>query len=65
MGSKRYEEEAIESVQPDVFENPAFDRDYNIHIEHPEFTCKCPKSGYPDFGIIIVDYTPDLLCVEL
>jgi 7-cyano-7-deazaguanine reductase len=35
-----------------------------LHIECPEFTCLCPMTGQPDFGKIIIDYQPDLLCVE-
>lgn len=61
----RLGEIAIKEQQLEVFENPAPDNDYNIHIEHPEFTCKCPRSGYPDFGKIIVEYVPDKLCLEL
>jgi len=36
-----------------------------IHIEHPEYTALCPRSGYPDFGKIVLDYVPDKLVVEL
>ena len=39
--------------------------DYVIHLEHPEFTALCPRSGYPDFGTIVVDYQPDQWVVEL
>lgn len=35
-----------------------------IHIECPEFTSLCPLTGQPDFAKIIIDYQPDLLCVE-
>jgi 7-cyano-7-deazaguanine reductase len=35
-----------------------------LHIVCPEFTCLCPMTGQPDFGTIIIDYQPDLLCVE-
>jgi len=49
----------------DVLPNPNPDRDYGIHIECPEFTCLCPKTGQPDFAVIVIDYTPDELCVEL
>ena len=35
-----------------------------LHIECPEFTCLCPMTGQPDFGKIVIDYQPDLLCVE-
>ena len=36
-----------------------------IHIEHPEFSSLCPRSGYPDTGTIIIDYIPNKLLVEL
>lgn len=36
-----------------------------IHLEFPEFTSLCPRSGYPDFGTIIIDYIPDKKIAEL
>lgn len=36
-----------------------------IRIVFPEFTCVCPKTGYPDFAKIVVCYFPDKLCLEL
>ena len=48
-----------------TFPNPAPDRDYVIRHECPEFTALCPVTGQPDFGTIVVIYTPDRLCVEL
>lgn len=36
-----------------------------IRIVFPEFTCLCPKTGYPDFATIELYYLPDKLCVEL
>lgn len=36
-----------------------------IRIVFPEFTCVCPKTGYPDFASIIICYLPDKRCVEL
>lgn len=49
----------------EVFENIYADRDYNIHLEFPEFTAICPKTGLPDFGTVKIDYTPDKYCIEL
>jgi len=49
----------------ETFANPAPERDYQIHMEIPEFTCLCPKTGQPDFATLILDYIPDKLCVEL
>ena len=36
-----------------------------MHMEIPEFTCLCPKTGQPDFATLVLDYVPDRLCVEL
>jgi 7-cyano-7-deazaguanine reductase len=36
-----------------------------IRIVFPEFTCICPKTGYPDFASIDLYYLPGKLCVEL
>ena len=49
----------------ETFPNPKPQRDYHIHMEIPEFTCLCPKTGQPDFATLILDYIPDELCVEL
>jgi len=57
------------STQPDksleTFDNPNPQRDYHIHMEIPEFTCLCPKTGQPDFATLILDYIPEQKCVEL
>ena len=49
----------------ETFANPTPTRDYRIHMEIPEFTCLCPKTGQPDFALLVLDYVPDKLCVEL
>src|SRR5687768_10653824 len=49
----------------ETFPNPTQERDYHIHMEIPEFTCLCPKTGQPDFATLILDYVPDKKCVEL
>jgi 7-cyano-7-deazaguanine reductase len=49
----------------ETFPNPAPARDYAIHMQIPEFTCLCPKTGQPDFATLYLDYIPDKLCVEL
>jgi len=49
----------------DVFENQYQDRDYEIEITCPEFTCVCPRTGQPDFATIYIRYVPDKLCIEL
>lgn len=63
----RYGDFAIQQAQKEPLEkwpNPSGNR-YTIHLEHPEFTALCPRSGYPDFGTIVVDYCPGDWVVEL
>ena len=49
----------------ETFPNPKPERDFHIHMEVPEFTCLCPKTGQPDFAMLYLDYIPDKACVEL
>lgn len=49
----------------DTFPNPCPERDYAIHMQIPEFTCLCPKTGQPDFATLDLDYVADRKCVEL
>ncbi|WP_069633209.1 preQ(1) synthase [Campylobacter pinnipediorum] len=64
----QYGEEIIKEfdVERDleVWENKN-EREFVIRITLPEFCCLCPRSGYPDFATIYVDYVPDKLVVEL
>jgi 7-cyano-7-deazaguanine reductase len=62
-----YGDHAIQQAAQEPLEkwpNPSSNA-YNIHLEHPEFTALCPRSGYPDFGTIVVDYQPKGWVVEL
>lgn len=49
----------------ETFPNPRPERNYEIQIRCPEFTSVCPKTGQPDFGEILITYTPDASCIEL
>jgi 7-cyano-7-deazaguanine reductase len=53
------------SKKLETFKNPTPRRDYRIHMEIPEFTCLCPKTGQPDFALLTLDYVPDKVCLEL
>jgi 7-cyano-7-deazaguanine reductase len=53
------------STTLETFPNPAPQRDFQIHMEIPEFTCLCPKTGQPDFATLTLDYIPEKTCVEL
>lgn len=61
----RYGIEEIEANRLEAWPNPNPERDYVTHMEIPEFTCLCPRSGFPDFATIIIDYVPDQSVVEL
>ncbi len=65
MEEVRYGEKAIQESKLESWPNPYPDRDYTIEISFPEFTCLCPRSGYPDFATIRIRYIPDKLIVEL
>lgn len=61
----RYGEKAVKKIAIEIWDNPFPDRDYTIDISYPEFTCLCPRSGYPDFAILKINYIPDKKVVEL
>lgn len=61
----KYGERLIAEGEIITFPNPRIGRRYTIDITLPEFTCKCPFSGYPDFATIQVSYSPDQRVMEL
>ena len=61
----KYGEKAIKKAALETWPNPSPERDYEIDISFPEFTCLCPRSGYPDFATVAVKYVPDRKIVEL
>ncbi|RKY76735.1 NADPH-dependent 7-cyano-7-deazaguanine reductase QueF [candidate division KSB1 bacterium] len=61
---KRGTREILESKLM-VVDNQYPDRDYQVDVTLPEFTCLCPITGYPDFAVIRVTYIPDKHIIEL
>ncbi|MGZ8520589.1 MAG: preQ(1) synthase [Candidatus Binatia bacterium] len=53
------------SLELETFVNPRPERDFEINMECPEFTCVCPRTGQPDFATIRITYVPDKICLEL
>ncbi len=49
----------------EVWENQYPDKRYTVHLDVPEFTCICPKTGLPDFATITIEYAPRRYCIEL
>ncbi|AFZ35890.1 NADPH-dependent 7-cyano-7-deazaguanine reductase [Stanieria cyanosphaera PCC 7437] len=61
----KYGERQIAEGELITFPNPRIGRTYEVNITLPEFTCKCPFSGYPDFATIYIAYCPNEKVVEL
>jgi len=49
----------------ETFPNPRPERDFEIAMDCPEFTCVCPRTGQPDFATIRIRYVPAERCIEL
>ena len=60
-----YGERTIAEAELICFDNPRPGRPYEVSIELPEFACKCPFSGYPDFAVLRLIYQPGPRVVEL
>jgi len=64
----KYGERAVEEfdIEKDleIWKN-SHKRDYLVKITLPEFSCLCPRSGYPDFATIYLEYIPSEWVVEL
>jgi len=64
----KYGEKEIKEFNIDNKENfwpNEHKKDYTIDIELPEFMCMCPRSGYPDFANIKIQYVPNKKVIEL
>ncbi len=65
LPKKLYGTIAIENNELEVFDNRTLARRYTVEFTCPEFTCLCPRSGFPDFATIKIKYVPRKKCVEL
>jgi len=64
----KYGEKEIKEFDIKVAENfwpNEHKKNYIIKIELPEFMCLCPRSGYPDFANIKLEYMPNKKVIEL
>jgi 7-cyano-7-deazaguanine reductase len=64
-GQRLYGEDAIANNKLERFANRTVVRRYTVEFTCPEFTCLCPRSGFPDFATIKIKYVPAEWCVEL
>ena len=60
-----YGRRLIATATLETVPNTSLNRDYEVSFTIPEFTCICPRSGFPDFATIRIRYIPDQLLVEL
>jgi 7-cyano-7-deazaguanine reductase len=60
-----YGQEEITNNTLERWANPHPARDYIVRFEIPEFTCLCPRSGFPDFATLVIEYVPEAYIVEL
>lgn len=65
LGKQTRFPQSPEEAKLESFPNTHPGRDYLIQFTCPEFTAFCPITGQPDFAEIRIEYTPDVLCVEL
>ena len=67
MENLKYGEKEILEFNPENMEiwPNKHKRDYLIKITLPEFMAKCPRSGYPDFATVYLEYIPNEWVVEL
>ena len=56
---------SMKTPEIEVWKNQYPKARYVVHIDIPEFTCICPKTGLPDFAQICIEYIPAQYCVEL
>jgi len=65
MTGEPYGTRMIREARLECFDNRSPERDYTIQFTLPEFTCLCPRSGFPDFATLHIRYVPGRRCVEL
>jgi 7-cyano-7-deazaguanine reductase len=62
---EKYGTAAIRVSELERWPNPELGRPYLVSMDLPEFTCLCPRSGFPDFALLKVRYQPRDWIVEL
>lgn len=63
--TKAHAQKGLDAELPAIETWPNQFPSYEITIEAPEFTSVCPKTGLPDFGLLVLRYVPDKACIEL
>ncbi len=63
--TKEHAKKGLDAKLPAIETWPNQFNGYEVTIEAPEFTSVCPKTGLPDFGLLVLRYEPDKACIEL
>ncbi len=63
--TKEHAKKGLDAKLPSIETWPNQFPGYEITIEAPEFTSVCPKTGLPDFGLLVLRYIPGQRCLEL
>ncbi|MEW5765144.1 MAG: preQ(1) synthase [Acidobacteriota bacterium] len=63
--TKEHAKKGLDAPLPAIETWPNQFPGYEITIEAPEFTSVCPKTGLPDFGLLVLRYEPRKSCLEL
>lgn len=63
--AESYGTKAISENELQKWPNPERERPYVVSMDVPEFTCLCPRSGFPDFALVKIRYQPREWIVEL
>lgn len=63
--TKEHARKGVDAELPKIETWPSQFPKYEITIEAPEFTSVCPKTGLPDFGLLVLRYEPNKACLEL
>ena len=56
--------ETISGKVLELFPTPGGNR-FLVKVSFPEFSCVCPKTSQPDFGVLYIFYEPREWCFEL
>lgn len=59
---------STDTIDPEILETFPYEypeREAMVEIETDEWSCVCPFSGLPDYGVLRIRYVPSDVCIEL
>ena len=55
----------LETFEPEYTKLTKPSQEFGITIDWQELATRCPMSGEPDYGTVVIKYKPKFLCIEL